>query len=503
VKENYMSGPRLNFVSGAHKRPRAKTKTELGKSGIAIAAIFVLSLAFGSSVFANHGAGDGKSFLFLQPGFTQDVFGVSQHFMGGVAFAPDGDPWVDDCAFGGSHLHRYDAQSTPPAVNGTPVHTESIHGSNAGCGLTNHPNGSMYSNLSAGVVRLNANTGAQTGGPFGPAGNALGIAVQVSTGNLIYVGSNGTLFFVNESLTASGTFSAVTTGNFVDGIAFDPTGGFLFVANRVPTFRLTILNGTTGALVQHVLMTSEPDGISFHADTPKFVVTNNTDGTMTRFDFPGDNYTLPPAQSLFASGGFRGDLSQVGDDGCIYLTQGGTRYNNLISTTDNSLVRICGGFAPPVRSTPGKVTGGGYIEAPPDGGGGGILPGLAEMTIVDGVKAGVGGKANFGFVIKLEEGQTTPTGNLLYHDHAADVRIKSTSYDRLVIACPHATFTGTAEVNGVSKQYQVDVDDIDEPGSSPGVGPDTFTIKVLDGSYMATGPLVGGNIQVHKPPECG
>ena len=83
------------------------------------------------------------------------------------------------------------------------------------------------------------------------------------------------------------------------------------------------------------------------------------------------------------------------------------------------------------------------------------------------------------------------------------VRIKSTSYDALLIACPHATFTGTADVNGVSKKYQVDVDDMDEPGSSPGVGPDTFTIRVLDDTYMATGPLVGGNIQVHKPPECG
>ena len=90
-----------------------------------------------------------------------------------------------------------------------------------------------------------------------------------------------------------------------------------------------------------------------------------------------------------------------------------------------------------------------------------------------------------------------------HNDHAADVRIKSTSYDALLIACPHATFTGTADVNGVSKKYQVDVDDMDEPGSSPGVGPDTFTIRVLDDTYMATGPLVGGNIQVHKPPECG
>jgi hypothetical protein len=318
-----------------------------GAVASSMAMILAAALSAGP-VAANHVTGGGSSFLFLQPGFTQDIFGVSQHFMGGVAFAPDGDPWVDDCQGSGSHLHRYDAQSTPAPVNGTSLHTESIHSSNAGCGLTGHSNGSLYSNLNSGVVRLNASTGAQTGGPFGPAGNALGIAEDPETGNLIYVGLNGTLYSVNPALTTSATFSTATTGNFVDGLAFDPTGDFLFAANRSP-FRLTILDGDTGALIQQVPMASEPDGISFHATTPKFVVTNNTNGTMTRFDFPGDNYALVPAQSLFASGGFRGDLSQVGSDGCIYLTQDGTRYNNLVVSGENSLVRICGGFAPPTR----------------------------------------------------------------------------------------------------------------------------------------------------------
>ena len=51
--------------------------------------------------------------------------------------------------------------------------------------------------------------------------------------------------------------------------------------------------------------------------------------------------------SLFASGGFRGDLSQVGADGCLYLTQDGTRYDDGTVTNEDSLVQICGGFAPP------------------------------------------------------------------------------------------------------------------------------------------------------------
>src|SRR5437667_6441800 len=101
---------------------------------VVLTTALALASLLGSHVAANHVTGGGQSFLFLQTGFTQDIFGVSQHFMGGVAFAPDGDPWVDDCPFSGSDLHRYDAQSTPPPVNGTFLHTESISPSNAGCG---------------------------------------------------------------------------------------------------------------------------------------------------------------------------------------------------------------------------------------------------------------------------------------------------------------------------------------------------------------------------------
>jgi len=296
---------------------------------------------------ANHGLGNGHSFLVLQPGFTQEIFGISDSFMGGVAFAPDDDPWVTECAFSGSPLHRYDAQGVAPEINMTRLHPETIVSSNGGCGITNRSDGFLYSNTSDGVTQMNASTGAYTGMTFGAPGNALGITVNPANGAIVYVGSDGTILTTPVGGPSS-VFSGVTTGNFVDGIFFDPTGNFLFLAVRTPVRRLTILD-SAGALVQHVPMPNEPDGIAFHASPPHFVVTNNTDGTMTRFDFPGDNFALPPVQSPFASGGFRGDLSQVGADGCLYLTQDGTRYDNLVvALNKNSLVRICGGFAPPL-----------------------------------------------------------------------------------------------------------------------------------------------------------
>jgi hypothetical protein len=58
---------------------------------------------------------------------------------------------------------------------------------------------------------------------------------------------------------------------------------------------------------------------------------------------------------VIASGAFRGDISQVGPDGCLYVPMEGTRYANgaisdvLNTGSDNSVVRICGGFSPPVE----------------------------------------------------------------------------------------------------------------------------------------------------------
>lgn len=294
------------------------------------------------------GISQADPFPFLQAGFTQELWAVSPSFLGGVAFAPDGDVVSDYCSGSGSPLIRFDTQTTI-VINGSTIHPQvagSPFASALGCGLSNHPNGSLYSNTYNGVVQVDIATGFQTGSGGAP-GNALGIApYPLAPNDLYYVGSNGDILKIDGALTASSLFSNVTSGNFLDGIAWDPTGQYLFISNRTPApnYRLTILR-SDGTLVQHVQVTSEPDGIAFNTGQG-FVVTNNTDGTMTRHDFPGNDYTQVPVQSLFASGGFRGDLSKTYTDGCIYLTQDGTRYDDGTVTGENSIVRICGDFDP-------------------------------------------------------------------------------------------------------------------------------------------------------------
>jgi hypothetical protein len=155
-------------------------------------------------------------------------------------------------------------------------------------------------------------------------------------------------------------------------------------------------------------------------------------------------------------------------------------------------------------STPGRVTGGGSILAD-----GSLAP--ATLSIESGINASIGDTATFGFAVQFEAGDPNPTGNLTYNDHGADVRIKALSFSLLSIGVgpcgmdTHAKFRGTAEVTGPGmpsmQDFEVDVDDCGEPGSAPGVGPDTFMIRTSVGTtihYLAAGPLVGGNIQVQR-----
>jgi hypothetical protein len=246
-------------------------------------------------------------------------------------------------------------------IHGTTIHLAepgSPFAANIGTGLTNGIDGNLYSNTISGVVKLDPNTGAHLEGPFGPAGNGLGIATDPQTGNLVYVGANSRLFVVDPGFTTSGTFSAATAGRALDGIYFDPTGDFLFVALSLPQSGLGVVN-RHGDIVQVIpnpggvpgAFCVGTDGVAFH-NAPDFVVSTNRNGTMTRYDFPNGDFIQPPAVSAFASGGFRGDFTQVGPDACLYVTQLGTRFSDMTVSLDRSVVRICPNFAPP----PGVVS---------------------------------------------------------------------------------------------------------------------------------------------------
>jgi hypothetical protein len=150
-------------------------------------------------------------------------------------------------------------------------------------------------------------------------------------------------------------------------------------------------------------------------------------------------------------------------------------------------------------STPGKVTLGGYIDPVT----GEIIDG-STLDIQQGPSAG--NKATFGGVVQFQAGAASPTGNFRYIDHGPVAEdIKATSFSLLVISdgvCgpnTHAAFRFTGTENGTpGQEFKVEVDDCGEPGSNTPTGPDMFSIQKLPAGYMAAGPLVGGNVQVHK-----
>jgi hypothetical protein len=115
-------------------------------------------------------------------------------------------------------------------------------------------------------------------------------------------------------------------------------------------------------------------------------------------------------------------------------------------------------------STPGQASGGGYISV------------LAGRVVF-----GFGAQANV----------SGPTGGCHVIDQGAGVDIRCLSVSLLLIAGTHATFSGEAMVNGIARNYTIDVDDFGNPGALQ----DTFKITT-DNGYVAAGVLTDGNIRV-------
>ncbi len=166
-----------------------------------------------------------------------------------------------------------------------------------------------------------------------------------------------------------------------------------------------------------------------------------------------------------------------------------TQYGYLVNPTDVALALPPP--QPPV-STPGIVSGGGKIDRftgePVEDG---------WIAITGGKNASKGSLASFRFVIRYNRGDAEPSGYLTFEDSDAKVTIESKSYELLLIKNTHASFVGTAVVNGEFKQkFRVDVDDLGPNNTDLVDVRDTFSIQLLDGSYMAFGEVLKGDIQI-------
>ena len=160
----------------------------------------------------------------------------------------------------------------------------------------------------------------------------------------------------------------------------------------------------------------------------------------------------------------------------IGSTVGGNQYGWFVQNEfspalpfDTSMLLGFQDFCQAPASTPGaKVTAGGWITV-------------------------TGGKGTFGLTAKANA-SGTPSGNLTYQDHAQNMTVKSTAITSVIVNGSCAQILGTATVNGApGTGFDVNVCDNGEPGKDS----DTFSIFMSNG-YTASGPLGGGNVQIHK-----
>ncbi len=152
----------------------------------------------------------------------------------------------------------------------------------------------------------------------------------------------------------------------------------------------------------------------------------------------------------------------------IQLQDGGVGDDDL---TANGIILDAGGPAIPIA---GKVTGEGWITSPVT---------LAPKN---------NNKATFEFTASYAKGE--PKGSIEYTDHAAGVKFHGTvttlSVDK---EANTAAFSGIAEINGAKYAYTVTAVDNGEHGKT-----DTFSINIPAISYISSGTVGGGNIQIHK-----
>src|SRR5262249_15729287 len=152
-------------------------------------------------------------------------------------------------------------------------------------------------------------------------------ATDPQTGDLVYVtGPNCFGGFpgpcdvvtVNPNTGTASLFLRLPGIEFIDGIAFDPSGAQLFLSNFDGRTVLVVNRDAPGArsgtVNRAIPIPNTPDGIAFHLDG--FLVTTNVDGTISKIVLGP-----PDVVSTFAAGGGRNDLSQVGPDTCLYTTQ--------------------------------------------------------------------------------------------------------------------------------------------------------------------------------------
>ena len=320
---------------------------------------------------------------------------------------------------------------------------------------------------------------------FGPPISGVASNISVTNNELVAPTPESISFLGVSGSTISGNVSTGSTNNATIDL-FGGNSGVTVTGN-------TLLNGIRAIVVENPF-----SGFGIPPNTNITAHQNCIQGNSVA-GMEVDLFAYPTTPPLNAENNWWG--SPTGPTNASNPTGTGDRIIDPDNNVDfTPFLTTTPAGCPQVANTPGKATGGGKIASDPTG-----LDLVLELAAVlikqSSNPTSVGAQATFGFVVTCCD----PKGNLEYNDHEASVRIKATSIETFVISASavclggkHAQFKGQAQETTATDThpvgFTVDVDDCGEPGSSPGVGPDRFMIQTVD--YTASGPLIGGNIQI-------
>ena len=362
------------------------------------------------------------------------------------------------------------------------------------------------------LLSLGALAWAQTAPPLGSAQSfaVLGASTVTNTGPTVITGDLG----VSPGTSCTG-FPAPCTGGpgIVNGTIYTGAGSLAGAAQSEAVVAYAdLVTEPCGTNLTGMILGTSPGAVTLSPGVYCFPATSaQLTGTLTLdgngvyvFQIGSTLTTASNSSVVLANGAAAGNVFwQVGSSTTLGTD---TVFAGSILALTSDTVTTGTSVSGRVFALNGAVTlDSNAITAAASGSGGGAGGGgqqCSDFTTGGGFIAGPsGGKATFGFEAGCKcgkdqdengKGQGRPLrGEVVYHDHGIDLRMKSTTVTAYLEKGPSSRrIQGTAEINGHDGTYQLDVSDNES-------APSTFAMRLSTG-YSATGEIKGGHIEIHK-----
>jgi hypothetical protein len=291
------------------------------------------------------GAAVASPYTYVDSAYTATIYSEGDGTSVGIGFSPTGQVILNN----GSSFDFLSTTADTTAFGTSTIHsiTSSVTANQGGYGFTYRPqDGYYYAQSGGGNIKKYDTSFNYVSSLSGTSSYYYGLHVT-PTGDLVWNAGGD----VEKYSFSSGTQTTLyNTGTFNDDIAVAPNGDILVAA--LGASNIVILD-SAGNLIRTVSGGGHSaDGLAYGGGS---IYGNNTDGTITRFDFSAANFGGTVIETVIASGAGYGDNAAVGPDGAFYVSNGCPVYaNNSCGTGAYATIRLT------INSTTESGGGGGF-----------------------------------------------------------------------------------------------------------------------------------------------